>query len=446
MQNKRYWLRGGLTYIIQNMATVLIGFLSFFFLVRILDSKDEFGAWSLFLSVVGILEITRNGFTHEALVKFLASARSEDEKRDIITVTFVVNFITTLVLILITLAIGPYLGKIWNVPEMSMVLNLYIVGLILTGFINQFNCIEQANFRVKGIFYSNIIKQLSFFCYILYCFLFDHKTNIVYLTYMQLVSIAIAFIISYYYAREFIVYNRIIDRKWLKKVFDFGKYTFGVSVSSVLVTSIDQMMLGSMLNAAATGAFNIVVRITNLASIPTNAIAAIVYPQSSRRADSEGPQALKYLYEKSVGVVLSILVPCITVLWIFADFIVPLIASQEYIETVPILRITLLTCLFFPYGSQCGIILTSAGKTKFNFYLLIINFVTIIVLNFFFIKAFGIMGAAYASLISTLIGILIGQLYLRKIYKINFFSPWIYGYRFYGEFLNNYILKKTNKE
>src|SRR5690606_20393459 len=251
----------------------------------------------------------------------------------------------TFILIIATLIIGPFLGKMWDVPEMSHVLNLYIFGLILTGFINQFNCIEQANFNVKGIFYSNVIRQLSFFIYILYCFIFNHKTDIVHLTYMQLVSITIAFFISYYYSRPFIVYNKFINRAWLKRVFDFGKYTFGVSISSVLATSIDQMMLGSLLNTAATGVFNIVVRVTNVAGIPTSAIAAVVYPQSSRRADSEGPGALKYLYEKSVGVALAISVPFVAVVWTFADYIIPLIASKEYMEAVPILRVFLITCL-----------------------------------------------------------------------------------------------------
>src|SRR5690606_3504372 len=123
------------------------------------------------------------------------------------------------------------------------------------------------------------------------------------------------------------------------------------------------------------------------------------------------------------------------------DYIIPLIASKEYMEAVPILRVFLITCLFAPYGVQTGIILTSAGRTKFNFYLLIINFTIIIWLNYFLINAFGVMGAAYSSLIATFVGTFIAQLYLRRLYNINFLSPWLYGYRFYGEFWQNYIRK-----
>lgn len=443
MSNKKYWFRGGLTYLIQNIVTVLIGFFSFVFLVRILEPND-YGAWTLFLSVVGILEITRNGLTHEALVKFLAAANEEEDKKHIISGTFLINFISTIIIILIVIIIGPLLSKLWHSPEMTLVLNIYIIGFILTGFINQFNCIEQANFGFKGIFYSNIVRQLIFFGFVMFCFLVSIKTNIVLLAWMQILSIVVSFLISYVYSKKFIVYTKKVSRIWLKKIFDFGKYTFGVSLSAVLSSSVDQMMLGSMLSKAASGTFNIAVRITNLASIPTNSVAAIVYPHSSRIADSEGPGSLKYMYEKSVGVILSILFPCVVFLWVFADYIIPIIASEKYVDAIPLLKITLLSSILYPYTSQTGIILTSAGKTKFNFYLILFNFLTIVIFNVIFIKLFGIIGAAYSTLLSAIFSVGIAQLYLHRIYKINFFKPWVYGYHFYGEFWQKYIKERKN--
>ena len=74
----------------------------------------------------------------------------------------------------------------------------------------------------------------------------------------------------------------------MKKLFNYGKYAFGTSVSSTVFSSIDQMMLGSYLSAAAAGIYNIAVRVTNLVEIPTNAIAAIVFPQSAKRVGDQG--------------------------------------------------------------------------------------------------------------------------------------------------------------
>ncbi|MEZ4847758.1 MAG: hypothetical protein R3B93_03850 [Bacteroidia bacterium] len=51
------------------------------------------------------------------------------------------------------------------------------------------------------------------------------------------------------------------------------------------------------------------IKITNLVEVPTQSIAAIVFPQSARRIENEGRESVKRLYEKSVGVILALIIP-----------------------------------------------------------------------------------------------------------------------------------------
>jgi lipopolysaccharide exporter len=230
---------------------------------------------------------------------------------------------------------------------------------------------------------------------------------------------------------------------YVKKLFNYGKYAFGTSVSSILSGTIDQMMLGALLSPAASGAYNIAIRITNLVDIPTNAVATVVFPQSAKRMETEGPEAIKYLYEKSVGTILAILVPGLILLYFLSGYVVHFIAGDKFADSIPLLRITLFYSLFVPYGRQFGTILDSIGQTKLNFTIVLFTAILNLTLNYWFISNLGVMGAAYATLISTFIGFIIAQIIIKKKLNVNVLHTLVYAYRFYPEMYVKYISKRN---
>lgn len=198
-----------------------------------------------------------------------------------------------------------------------------------------------------------------------------------------------------------------------------------------------------MISPAASGSFNIAVKVVNLVDIPTNAVATIVFPQSAKRIETEGKSAIKYLYEKSVGTILAMVIPALIFIYIFDGYIIEILAGNKYADTVPILNITLLYCVLGPFGRQFGVIIDSIGKTRITFIIVLVNTVVILVLNYFFIRRFGTIGAAYATLIANIFGFIVAQYILWKELRVNPLNAFIYAYRFYPEFINKYILKKS---
>lgn len=432
-----YWLKSGFINIAQNFSGVFFGFASFYFLVRIL-SKHEFGAWTLFMATITILEIIRSGLIQNALIKFISST-DESEHHKIISASFTISGILTGLCIIINLIFASYLAHLWKTPELKMMFYLYNISFLFSGILTQFNCIEQANLKFIGIFTTNFIRQSFFFLYVLTCFLFNIKTSLTYLLYVQILTIVVSTMVGFYFVRPFLRIKFRIYGDWIKKLFNYGKYAFGTSLSSILSGTIDQMMLGIILSPAAAGAFNIAIRITNLIDIPTSAVAAIVFPQSAKRMETEGKDAVTYLYEKSVGTIIAILIPGLIFIYFFSDFVVHFIAGGKYDDTIPLLKVTLLYCLFIPYGRQFGTILDSIGKTKLTFSIVIVTASINLILNYIFIIRIGVIGAAYATLISNIIGFIIGQYILKKELNVNVLHTFIYAYRFYPEMYNKYI-------
>ncbi len=440
-QSKNYWIKSGILTILQNMSGVLFGFGGFYILVRIL-SKHEFGAWTLFMSTVTILETMRNGLIQSGLIKYVSST-PESEHTNVVSAAAFIGGILTLVCILINFGFAHVLADMWNTPELVSMFYTFNLVFLFSGVLMLFNCVEQANLNYHGVFMSTLVRQGIFFAYILSAFFFKFSISLMSLIYVQILAAFVSFFVAGYYVREHLNFKFNYTKEWVSKLFHYGKYAFGTSVSSILSGTIDQMMLGALLSPIASGAFNVAVRIVNLIDIPTNALAVIVFPQSARRAEAEGPQAAKYLYEKSVGTILAFIIPFLVVIFFFADFVVDFIAGGKYADTVPLLKVTIFYCIFIPFGRQFGTVLDSIGKTRTTFSIVIITATTNLTLNYFFIEAFGVIGAAYATLISNVFGFIIAQIILYKELKVNPLMAFVYAFRFYPEFINKYLLKTT---
>lgn len=434
---KDYWLKSGFINIVQNFSGVFFGFAGFYLLVRLL-TKHDFGVWTLFISTTTILEAIRSGLLQNALIKYISSSDPKEHPA-IITASFAINGIVQVVCIAAILVFSPWLSRLWDAPQLVEMMYWYIAIYLLSGLQAQFNGIEQANLRFNGIFVTTIIRQGIFFTFVLVCYVFSFSVELVFLVWVQIASALAGMLIAYSHARTHLALSAKVSREWMGRLFGYGKYAFGTLISSLLSGTIDQMMLGAMLSPAASGAFNIAVRITNLIDIPGNAVATIVFPQSAKRMESEGKGAIKYLYEKSVGTTLALVVPVVIFLYLFSGIVITLIAGEKYADSIPLLQITLLYCLMIPFGRQFGTILDSIGKTRVTFFVVIGTATLNLCLNYFFIREWGVVGAAYATLCSNIVGFAVAQVILKREIGVNVLNTFVYMYKFYPEFLDRYL-------
>jgi lipopolysaccharide exporter len=444
--NRKYWFRSGSYTLLTNMQTLLFGFGSFYLLVRLLD-KHSFGIWSLFVVTTTIFDMARSGLIQNSLIKFLS--HSEDkEKHDILSASFFLSGVLMIACIIINVSMAGYLANLYHYQELVMMFYAYNIVYLLQGVLSQFQWIEQANLSFKGIFISNSLKQGGFFFYVLACYVFHLTTSLMHLIYVQAICAFAGAIVEYFFVRKFLFFSFKVKKFWVKKLFNYGKFVFGTSISSILANTINVMMLGALLSADAAGVFNVASRIANLVDIPTIALATIVFPQSAKRFVSEGHQAIKYLYEKSVGTILAVLIPCLLFLILFPNFTVHIIAGGRYADSIPVVRLIALACIFNPFGLLFGTILDSIGKPKVNFVILVLFTILKLTLNFTMIKGYGIMGAVYATLIADAIMFIAQVIILKKELAVNMFNTLIYAARFYPEFLRvykEYFRKETSQ-
>jgi lipopolysaccharide exporter len=441
--HQHYWLQSGFLSLMINIQNLLFGFGSFYFLLRLLD-KHSFGIWSLFIATTTIFDSARSGMIQNALIKYL-SEHNDKEHPIILSASFHLSGILMLASIIINFSIAGYLAHIWHDHQLVNMFYAFSLVYLLQGILYQFQWIEQARFSFRGVLLSSMIRQGGFFAYVLLSYATHHPVNLMSLIWVQAACTLAALPIQYLFVRRGLVLSRNIDPNWIKRLFSYGKYVFGTNISGILTGTINQMMLGALLSADAAGAFNVAIRITTLTEVPTNALGTIVFPQSAKRFAADGKDAIKYLYEKSVGTLLAMLIPSLGLLFLFPDFAVHTIAGNRYPETIPIIRLTVLYCLLTPFSRLFGTILDSIGKPRINFVIIILFTTFELVLTWFFIIWFGIMGAVYATLTSCMVFFIVMQVILTRQLKINFLNTFVYAAQFYPEFYRNYLRKKIRR-
>jgi O-antigen/teichoic acid export membrane protein len=173
-------------------------------------------------------------------------------------------------------------------------------------------------------------------------------------------------------------------------------------------------------------------KLANLFEVPTLAVSNFIFPQVSKKMRQNGKAGIRDIYTKSVSLMVALSLPMLLPLYFFSDFFVTLIFGQQYAEAADILEVTIFYSLIIPFNRQFGTILDALKKPKLNFYTLILTGVINAVLNVIFLKWFGIIGCAYATLVSFLLVFMFNQYVLNKHFGINTLDVVSGVFRWYG--------------
>ena len=430
-----------------NLGTVFI-------LWRVLD-KPTCSIWVIFLLITSFIEVGRTGLLQNGLMTYIGQT-PQSEHAKINTASLFLSLILSVLFSIFLLTSGSWVGHFFNqnpetIAQIASLLSIYAGTTLVLSGLYQFNFIQQANLDFRGLFWSSFIKNGLLFFYVLYLKLTNNAFNLNHLAICQWVAAIPATLAAYLFAHKYFVLDKKLDWHWVKKLFHYGKYTFGTNMATMTYKNVDRLIL-SMFLLDKVSTYDLAIKINTLTEVPTMTLAAILFPKSAQNAskiqNNEGVNTAKYLYEKSVGVLLAILLPAVLFVLIFADLIIWVIGSEKYMESAPILRVTIFYGVFMAFAMQFGTILDSIGKPKLNFYITLLGAVINLSFNFIFIKWLGLYGAAYGSLTAMTIMFIIMQIILNRLLGIKAWHTLNYMMAFYKEiweklsvFLNKKALK-----
>jgi O-antigen/teichoic acid export membrane protein len=399
-----YGMRPGVFSLVNRISVALFGFANIFILVRLI-SPTELGVWILFGSIAGFLETIRNGFVRNPFISMLVVAEENDRHR----------------LVQASLMVAGSLNRFWNIEQLDELLYIYAINsFVLIGFLH-FEYLLQAKLEFRAIFITNFTRFLITFLYISFCYATKYKPTLNSLAIVQLLSTAVGAAVYHYFVKPH--FQVSLSFKWnreiIKKLFHLGKYTFGTNISTMLMKNTDSWMIGRLISASGVAMYNPAIRIANIVEVPTLAIANVIFPQVGTKLRDHGISGIQSIYTKSVSLILAVMLPVMVPIYFLADKIVLFIFGVEYEAAIPILKVTLIYTLFVPFGRQFGTIMDGLQRPKWNFYLLFLMTILNLIFNYICIQNYGVIGAAYGSLLSYAIVFIVHQVILYFTFRIN---------------------------
>jgi len=427
MKERSYWLSSGSYSIFQRLIVIIFGFGSYFLLIRYFPS-EKFGVWALFILITSLLEMARSSFIQNAFIKFY---KDPEIKQDaLFSSSILLNIFSTALFIIVLLISIPFLESFWNTQDIGPMILWYCAASIVLIFFTQLNFLEQANLKFRGVFWGNVTRQGILFTSIAICFFFFPDLPLSFFSFLYFCSTVLGFITSLLLTRKFLPENLFVAPIYLAKLTRFGRYILGTGITSSLGKYFDQFLLGNI-SLDGVAVYNASVRIINMIEIPVVSIANISYPKLANINHIDSPHELARLYEKTVAGALAIIMPPILIALLFPELLLTITAGEKYTTGADMLRIMAALFFLLPFNVQFGNMCEVVNKPHISFLVNLITNTLSVVLNLFFIKTYGAIGAAYVFAFTLVFIFVIGQIYLGITLNVKLKNVFLEIFRFY---------------
>lgn len=420
-----FWLNSMFFSIMMRFSLVFFGAISYILLARIFakgDSLAQMNYWSLFTVTTATIELTKAGLLRNAFIKYLHSVEFIDSKAVVQSSSLFINAGCTFLVVLAILFGGSWFAHFLKAPPLEHLLYWSCFLLIALVPFNHYEIILQANFQFQLNFYAYLIRQGSFFLYMLLgAIFFPAYITFENLLLVQILGVVGADIYMYIKCRPYLSGKLIYNLAVIKKLLGFGKFVFGTALFANVSRSVDQLVTANIMNninVNAVSYYNVVSRVSNMMDSPTTAAADILFPKNAQASELEGNAKVKYYFERMVATLTALIIPIGLFIFIFPKFVVMIIAGPKYYAAIPILQLMAISSFIRPFIFNFGHTVDAIGKPRTNF---LVN-VALMILNtgitYYCLINFGFMGAAYATFAVNAITFLWFYMILRKVLNI----------------------------
>lgn len=430
-----------------NLVIAFLGIGGFALLARTL-SLEVFGEWVLFVTGGSFVEMFRFGITNTGLIRFLSGA-DETSRTKLIGSNALIGLGATVLIAIILIASN----TIFNDSIRNSGYYLFFKWYPLLAFLNlPWNnalVVLQADRRYDKILMIKSINSGLFFLVILINFFFME---------MDLNQLVIALIIINAFTSLITIIlgwdgTKLITKATSatnKTLLDFGKYTTFTLIGTNLLRSADTLIISlSPLGSTAVALYSIPLKLTELQQIPLRSFAVTAFPKMSKASVQGKIKEVKALFYTYAGALTYLFVIISLFTFIFAEFFVLIISGEQYLEVDPvtgfnvvdIVRVFSVYGLLLPIDRMTGICLDSINKPNINAIKVFIMVAANIIGDFIAIFIFkSLILVAAASIVFTLIGILMGMYFLNKELTLSYKEIFSSGINFYQGLIN----KMTN--
>ena len=398
---KRKFIKETVWSFLTKGITFVLFYLFNIYLARILG-VERFGKWSFFFSSLTIFQVLSYFGLNGSSRKFIAQFNYTDKISPILSSAAQLRLATSLLFSLFLVLFsgniaGIFSGKISQALVLASVPFLFFFGVV--EFLKH---VFMGLQRIKFNFIINILEyglKLFFLVGGVYWYknLEIQKILDIHVCALVITSIAGFVIIM----RKYLVWKDIwiFRKQFVRNIIKYSYPLFFISIGFVVITEINNVMLGFYHPDAEVGVYAVAGQIVN--KLPQIGLAVVMgsMPVFAKlnKMNKDDLEKLLYKLLKVNGLIYGMI---ITVIFLFADEFIPFIFGEEYIDSVIPLKLLTPFLAVFAFNTILNAFLDYQGLAGKRACYLLMSAGLNIILNFVLIPRYGAEGAAVSNSIS----------------------------------------------
>lgn len=397
------WMLGG------RIGSMIISFIATLYIARNLGPTN-YGQLSYALSVIGIFGFIAPLGLDSILFRELV--RFPERKNQLLGTTFALKLTAGILVAIATSLIAYFSGA----DEVSRILIFILSGTFI------FNAFQIINYeflsRSESKYQSIITILVTILLNILKIFVIIMGKGVIFLSLILLLeSVLYAILYIFIYQRKIEdginmwTWNSTMALMLLRDSFPVILLTG----FTVVYARIDQVLIKHMIDIKSVGIYDAAVRLVDVWNFVPGAIVAALFPTIIQLQSSSKLYKARIL---KLAVLLASIPTALALLTsIFAPIIIKILYGADFTSSSIVLRVYIWSAV----GTSLGILVQNHLIAKNERLLLVLSsflpMIINIVLNILWIPVFGIVGSAYATLISYSLVPLVGLLPIHQIIR-----------------------------
>jgi lipopolysaccharide exporter len=387
----------GLWGIADKALPVVYGVAFVVLVIRVLP-EEEFGNFILVQEIFLILSNLAAAFALHPLLKFASEDRPDH--RHVIGSALLLNVAFVILASIAIVLFRAPLASVLNAPALSGLM-VYVAWMLAANFIRNFTLILlQSRFQVRQVFWIDAAHFLGAPALILvfsWMHTFDSALD---LLQINIISLSLSSIVGVVLARGLLHFTLKPDAGELRKMWDYGKYSFVTIVNYMLYVKADTFILSAYWGPVQVAVYNSVKVFIRIYDMVAQVAQMFVFPGVSRLSSKGDMASLTKLLEKAVAFTTVALLPVFVLFCFLSPTMIHIIYADRYADAVPLLQLFSLLCFLAPIIAVASNTLLGLGHARLSFFISLKSLVGSLIAYMILIPWLGAPGAAIGYAIS----------------------------------------------
>lgn len=386
-------LRHGANYLVANLATKALAFISIPVYTRLLTTND-FGIVNVFLGVSGILSSLLTLCCDQAVSRYYFDKHDDEDFKKFVGTS---SIIATIVFILNSLILLSLSGWISRLTGLNLILVYLLIPYTLINIIGlTYEQIYTVLRQSKRIAISSLLRAyIGFTLAIILIYLFKDDKYLAQV--LGLISAGI--IMIFIWIKGILKYFTLIfDKKYLRYILKFSVPLIPYALSGVIIEQFGKIAIGTSLSISQAGFYSLALTISGLVGIVTTVTHQAWAPYYFEYMNSKDYKG----HDSDIKRIFAITLITAMGISTFGNEIGLVLASKSFTSSLYLIPIFVYGFVFHQFAYVYMRNFSFVHKTFYSSLVVITAGIVNVVLNIFVIPKFGEVGAAISFVISYL--------------------------------------------